>query len=478
MHCHASVAMTEKHFDQVVISSLRQYKTLIPYLVQSVPKGEWSNQEKKVVPLVRQIFKGHDGWEDAVSKLTADQKMMVYQNAGGVAAREGTRAHDFAEKILLGELKLTEIPKEFRDGVGLYTSHCQDIDSIDPSEEKYVEIQTPLFYDHKATGTADFFKPLENIVYNRDLKYGKGKFVSTERNPQLAIYSLSAIEWFERQDLFAFEPDTEVDMGIVQPRNREGEPIRSSVMTLHDLRQFGEEIGESAKAIYQGSTQFAASKEACQWCPVKEFCDHAWSDASEPIPGDDPLAFFENLETPQEIAGTVKAFDAMDPKQKGEAFNLHTLDTDTLVRIWANVKQIERFSKTIHDYLSFLVEGGLEHPDIKLCEGRAGNRFVKDEDSYIQFLEGVGFEEDEIYEKEPISLTKAEKMLGKAVNRKLKRNDEFDEELAIAFESLLDRAPGTPSVALASDKRPAITSKTDYFENLDEKELAEPEDIK
>ena len=483
--CHASVQLTQEHYLDVVVNSLRQYKQLIPYMVKEVPMKEWSKQERKVIPLVREIFKTAASvqstpaertvWHDEVKKLDAKTQKVIEQNAGSVAAREGTRAHDFAEAILIGKMKPEELPDEFYDGVMMYVEHCWDLHDRDPEDVERVELVIPIYYDHQSTCTSDYVKILGNRdrIIIRDLKYGKGKFVVAERNPQLATYAMSTVEYLEGEDEFAVHDGTMIDMGIVQPRNNEGDShIRTWVISYRDLKAFCAEIQDDVKQIFSGSMKFGPSQDVCRWCPVKELCEKSYYNVFEGIPGGARKAkeFFEALPNPKDHAKTIKAYDALPPAERAAAQGFDTMDIDELIALWKVRKDLARMADDLDDYLTFLVEGGLDHPDLKLVDGRAPNPYIADEEAFAAFLLDQGYKKEEIYKTEVVGITAARKLFGDRIKKLVRsvNSGEYDPELEKEFNSFLLRHRSTPSLALSSDKREEVKKKVDFFQNLDE----------
>jgi hypothetical protein len=489
MACHASVHLTEEHYLDVVVNSLRQYKKLLPYLVNEVPEEEWSQQERLVVPIVRDIFRkagSRQGtpeertvWHEEVKKLGPETQKMIEQNAGSIAAREGTRAHDFAEKILLGKMDPNDLPDEFFDGVMSYVDHCREISARDPDDVERIEFVIPIFYDKDSTCTSDFVKILgdRDRIVVRDLKYGKGKFVTAERNPQLATYARSTVENLEDQDEFDLHDGTIIDMGIVQPRNNEGEPgkendkyVRTWEVSYRELKAFTEEIRKDAKAIQSGSMKYGPSEDTCRWCPVKELCQKSYFVAFDAVPGGakEATSFFNALPDYSKHAKSVEKYQALPPTERAGIQGFDTMEIDELVTLWKARKSLVRMAEDLDDYLTFLVEGGLEHPELKLVEGRAPNPYIEDEEAFAAFLLDKGFPEEEIFQRKVVGITGARKLFGEKI-KPLARNKAsgvFDEKLKEEFESQLCRKSPSPSLALNSDKRKEVKKPIDFFQDL------------
>ena len=150
----------------------------------------------------------------------------VRKNDSSPDADEGTEAHDWAAKVLMGECTIDEVPETGMRGAGLrefvaiYVEHCMDqvgkaarssiagcIEDADigmdpPEHVFFVEEQVSLFYQPEQTGTADFLGIVTNggtveRFVGRDYKHGAGVLVTNDENTQLAIYIYSAIKLLE-----------------------------------------------------------------------------------------------------------------------------------------------------------------------------------------------------------------------------------------------------------------------------------------
>src|SRR5690606_11509192 len=100
-----------------------------------------------------------------------------------------------------------------------------------------------------------------------------GVLVDAKNNTQLAIYALSAINDKIDDGLIDPGPDTLVDIGIVQPRHHEDDPIRTWQISLKDLRDFCLDISDTADMIRRGvGTKFVPSDKGCKFCPAKGEC--------------------------------------------------------------------------------------------------------------------------------------------------------------------------------------------------------------
>lgn len=344
-------------------------------------------------------------------------------------ADEGTTAHNYCEAVLNGRMDIADVPEDFRPHVKFYVDHC--IQQDEGAAFTLVESKVPLFYSPEDTGTVDFAAVSLRRIVIRDLKYGVGVMVDAKENEQLGIYGLSLIEWLEAEGLISFDSDTEVDIGIVQPRYRGEDPIRTWVVTLQELRDFLAPVQEAADLILSGGpTVFAPSEDACRWCKAKGFCEarREWSLA--------PL----DAETLAAVPTLTKA-EAKLPVHQRVAIRLPG-DVD-LVALWANRSNITKLLDDVEEFLRATLP-----PGVKLVQGREGNRAWADEAAAEKLLSSK-LKLDERTTRKLISPTQAQELL---------QNFLDNEKFAAKFNALVVRPEGKPTLALEDDKRPAITN--------------------
>ena len=412
-------------------------------------------------------------------------------NDDSIYSIEGTQAHDYAEKVLTGVLDINDVPElssinnPMREPVRSYCYECQRIADETGGMEPFVEAKMPLFYNAAEHGTMDYAVVSQEMVRVRDYKHGAGVLVEIEENTQLAIYALSFMLWLEDEGLYAFDPDTVVEIGIVQPRHREWEPDNNWTLTFADLKAFcRDHIQKPHDIIDEGiETVFAPSAEVCRWCRMKAYCGARLHHMSQGLPlGDNrtEAEFLEGLPT-YDDRGSEGKFEKAHPEPE-ERLGIYTesygvLPIDQIVKIYSNRKGITAFLKDIELYLTRLGLSGTPAPGTKLVIGREGNSAWVNETEADRLLAAEGFDQDERLVVKVVSPTRAKELLGPKVDTKKKNNPLLDKTLAAELDSLITRSPGKKVIALESDKRPAVESNLDGFDDLDEvSETAEMED--
>jgi hypothetical protein len=349
-------------------------------------------------------------------------------------ADEGTKAHEYGEQVLRGQLALSDVPSDFRLPVGKYAAACQAL--ITPHSQVFIERSVPLFYnpeDPDARGTVDFAVVSDNAIHIRDYKHGEGVLVVSDYNMQLAIYAQSIIEDLTDAGLYDFSPSMQVTIHAIQPRHKEwvDEPW---VTTVGELWEFCyNEIVPPAKLILsEGKTSFNPSEDACRFCEAKGFCP-ARAQALNNLPSSiNPLEVFEDLTGP-------------DPM---------TLTEQQLLSIYENSKAVIAFIGDVEKYLFEMALSGKPLEGTKLVQGRMGNRKWGDDSLADSALAALGLGITDRYKQSLKSVTEIEKVIA-------------EKQIDADISGLVDRSPGKPVLALAGDKRPAIDSPVGMLENLD-----------
>jgi len=168
--------------------------------------------------------------------------------------------------------ELDEADHGMYENVMQYVEHClYEVAQFDSRPTIRVEQRLTLSSDMDMFGTADFLatglmngEPVGVIV---DLKYGKGKKVKTQDNPQLAYYAV-ALKLSSKKNI------KRIKVSIVQPRV--DEPIGSQWFDLDSLNDWqgkfilGAEdalwmLGKAKKPVYQEGSW-------CWFCPGKKAC--------------------------------------------------------------------------------------------------------------------------------------------------------------------------------------------------------------
>lgn len=335
-------------------------------------------------------------------------------------AEEGTQAHEVCETALRHKLKDWENGKPFN----LLTDwvHQPTLTEMVNAANQYVEFvylqwglylhQPEVFIEQEVDvsqwvpggfGTCDCLLIGDGILHIIDFKYGQGVPVSPERNPQLMYYALGAYALFD-----GIEEVSTVRLSIVQPRMQE-EP-QTWVVSLADLLTWAREVLQpAAEMAWKGKGEFCTGPH-CRFCKAHPAC-RAWKDKYGPLAGFEPYP---------------------EPA---------TLSDEELGEWLQKLEGLAAYARDLEEYAQQALMEGRALPGWKLVQGRSTRKWT-DQDAAFQQMQADGIDEAMLYTRTPISLTVAEKMIGK-------------KKFAETMSAFITKAPGTPKLAQASDPRPA-----------------------
>lgn len=335
-------------------------------------------------------------------------------------AAEGTRAHEVCEKALRYKLAKWEAGKPF-DLLSDWAQQSMPTEMFNAANQ-YVSFlheqwvgfscRPGVFIEQEVDvsrwvpggfGTCDCLMIGGGLLHIIDFKYGQGVPVSPVRNPQLMYYALGAYALFD-----GLESIDTVRMSIVQPRIQE-EP-ETWELPLSDLLSWAREVLQpAAEMAWRGEGAFCPG-EHCRFCKAHPGC-RGWQEKYGPLAGFEPL--------PQPAALT--------DEELGE---------------WLQkVEGLAAYARELEDYAQTALLEGRTPPGWKLVQGRSTRKWT-DQDAAFRQMEADGIDEAMLYTRTPISLTTAEKMLGK-------------KKFAEVMSAFITRAPGAPKLAKDSDPRPA-----------------------
>lgn len=460
-----------------------------------------------------------------------------YPDKSSDFAEEGTLAHALAANCLEeGTATLCDV-----GGIFCYTDHGVDktatitadmarevqkyLDEIRAAAdggELMVEQRLPIFSGNEA-GVPEQFGTSDVVIIHearrrlevRDLKYGRGVQVYAEKNPQLMLYALGALDEFGL--LYEFD---DVLMAIHQPRLNHSDEW---VCTVAELREFEKQAlaaGKLALAICENGTPKAREinlvpgDKQCQFCKAKGDCPALRDKVLATVAGDfaaidevtdvggTPPPVIETLKSGEIAVSITEAekiiaaahgvapkavdydrgydedrgpYDLSKPVQAHFVVKKPTirpaldepeqrtaqLDDDHLAICMDSVDLVEGWCKAVRAEVERRMLAGTPVPGWKLVTGKAGSRAWSDADEAAKLLKAMRLRDDVMYDFSLISPTSAEKLhaAGTIKPRQWAK-----------LQDLISRANGKPSVAPATDKRPAldIGKAEDQFESLDD----------
>lgn len=354
-------------------------------------------------------------------------------------------------------------------------------------------------------GTSDAVILAGDEIIIVDLKYGRGVQVYAEQNEQLLLYALAAYHEFSLLQDF-----TRVRMCVHQPRLNH---FDEWVCTVEELLAFEQRAIQAALKTLSivdncgGDLFLKPSEDACRFCKAKGVCPALRDQVLATVANDFqevviqdvcrevgkiPLPYVETLiglgkgeiaVTITEAERIIAAAHGVAPKAVDFAATDHSsapdhfvvkkptirpllenpepgigaADDGHLAVLMESVDLVEGWCKAVRAEVERrLLAGGIV-PGYKLVQGRQGNRAFADETAAEALMKTFRLKREEMYDFVLISPTSAEKLAADGVIGKKQWHK---------LQEMIRRSDGKPSVAPASDKRPAlITGKVeDDFE--------------
>ena len=331
----------------------------------------------------------------------------AYKNEGTDYTREGTLAHEVAEKV-------ARVPQRYWDewpeGVTVEMIECAK-GYADYIQEQIKDDSAVVLLEQRVDfspwvpdgfGTADCIIIQGTTMDVIDYKFGKGVAVSAKDNPQMELYGLGALNDFG----FAYDVKT-VRLHIYQPRLNNISVDEVTVIELLDW---------AAKTVKPTAAKAAKGKgdynpgEHCRFCPHAGKCRALTKVCTEHFT----------------THGLKASVPVLAPWEVAEV-----LQMESLVTLW--LKRVREQA------LSTMLEGG-EIPGYKVVAGR-GSRGWADDLEVVALLKANGLTLDEITETKLLSVAAMEKALGK-------------KKVAELVGGQILSHQGAPTVAPESDKRP------------------------
>lgn len=289
------------------------------------------------------------------------------------AADEGTQAHEYAARILMGES--VELPTDdLREHVPTYVRFCRDESTPDSTVLVEMSLTTGLQHiDPHLGGTADFVRycPTRKDLLVADFKYGRGVFVEVANNPQLLLYALGALYHFAKHTIKT------VTLAVVQPRAEGADgPVRTWTAPVEVLFDFMADVRAAAAKSREAVPTYNPGEKQCRWCPAKIICPALEANTHALVAADF-----------QSVAG-------------GDAGALRNL-LDMIPAVEARIK-------ALRDHAYAEIAHGRPVPGYKLVAKRATRKWV-DEDAaakkLVVELGGIAFEKPVL--KSPAQVEKA-----------------------------------------------------------------------
>ena len=347
-----------------------------------------------------------------------------YPDQSSTYAQEGTDCHELCaylvEKALGRDVadpteNLTYYNAEMQNCAEEYCSYV--LEQLEAAKEYCADpmifIEQKLDFSRwveNGFGTGDCVIVADNVLQIIDYKHGLGVLVDAEENSQMMCYALGAIDSFD--GIYDIE---QIKMTIFQPRR---DNISTWSCSKKDLLAWAEGILKPTAALaYEGKGEFKAG-DHCTFCKAKATCRKRAE---------------YNLELAQ--------YDFAMPD---------TLSEMEIAAILPKIDQLVSWGSDLKDYALVQAQSGTHYDGWKVVEGRS-NRKYTDEAVVAETVTAAGYDP---YEKKLLGITAMSALLGKK---------KFEDMLG----SLIYKPPGKPALVPESDKRPALnTAADDFNENI------------
>lgn len=357
---------------------------------------------------------GSHRWMECIASARLEE---LFPDVDTIFSQEGTRAHEIAEEYLSYFALLEEpvnltfdsyedrvIAEELEPYLEFIYTHFNGIKEA--HKDAIILLEQRLDYSNYVPdgfGTGDVVIIYGDTIEIIDLKFGKGVRVDADKNTQLMLYALGAYNIY--QDIYDF---TGIIMRIAQPRL---EHLSTFYLPVMDLIEWAEEeVKQKAHDAFHDKGSFTPG-EHCRFCKASGMCK-------------------ARMEETMELAELVKQenADLMSPEDMAKVLDISD--------------KLTSFVKAVNDRAISLLLEGVSIPGYKVVEGRS-IRKVTDQDGLVKAITEEGFNENMLFERKLLGISKLQSLVGKS---------RFD-SLA---EPYLTKPTGAPTLAPESDKRPSI----------------------
>ncbi|MFA5898844.1 MAG: DUF2800 domain-containing protein [Hyphomicrobium sp.] len=366
---------------------------------------------------------------ERVLNCTASVELCArYENVETEFAAEGTACHEAIDLILMGKTRKDTdvIGVAFNKNTVVMTEelfHEAIVPALDMFDALDRELGGIEFFNEQrvvfpgienAFGTADIVGTSRDRTIVWDWKFGRGKAVYAEANPQLLYYAYAAAHTAPTNKFFA--PDKPIEVFIAQPRTNDGEPFTRWMTGMVQLEAFALELRQAVEIAFTTEATFNLGPW-CQFCNAKRGC---------------PL-----------YTNKVQEVGLLTREQLEAELEKWLPYADTMIA----------WGKDVKDAAHKLLEQGGRVPGWKLVNGRQTRNWV-DEDRALKHFARMGLPAAERHVKKIISPKQAEDRL-KAAG--------LPAELP---KALVDSRPSGTTLAPESDKRPAVAIAPDALKLL------------
>ncbi len=323
----------------------------------------------------------------------------------------------------------------------------------------YIEQRVPIGHitgEEGAGGTSDVVMAATKLLTTIDLKLGRVKvmaydvitpagvdIITNEPTPevlrmnlQLALYLLGSLKKYPGDY-------THVKAVIVQPHLHH---VSEYSCTVEELLALGEWIKERAEAT-RTARVFAPSEDNCHYCKAKLTCK-----AREDAVLSTALVGFDDIDDASPAPIRINHLGSL-------------YDKVGMIQDWCK-DVVKRVFSELSLGQPVMRNDGLQY---KLVAGKKGDRKFDDEEVVEQMFKSMRLKQDEMYTRKLITPTAAEKLAQPTKQgRKVIAPPILTEIQWAKLEAHITQSPGSPTVALETDPRPAIVISNPEFEDVPE----------
>lgn len=353
------------------------------------------------------------------------------QDVSSDYAEEGTMLHEVTEKsiphggaisqVLIDQYKLeggqvNAVNDILNFVVALKMTHTgayQEFIESHVTLAGYSPVTGCMGLEHVA-GTLDYCLvfPQEKTLYVIDWKYGVMEVLPD--SPQLKAYALGALDTIGGHDYYYNSVlYNKVVLAIGQPRTFDGDPFKTIETTPIELKDWLDEtLVPVINNVENKDTTLNPSKEACQWCLVKNTCKARREMASM-------------------TAEAVFACHAKLP---------HNTDQDEIRSILERAADLRQYLSDIESHVANQIRNGIEFPGYKIVAGRSLRKW-EDEKAMLAYTQTLGYSIQDMSISKVMSPAQATKKVGKTV------------AASFPFQALIIKPEGKSTLVKESDKR-------------------------
>nr|WP_319488501.1 DUF2800 domain-containing protein [uncultured Caproiciproducens sp.] len=304
---------------------------------------------------------------------------------------------------------------EMQQHTDAYLDYITGVTMAYPSRP-YVTAEKRLDYSNYAPegfGTGDCIIIGGDTLHVIDFKYGKGVPVSSEENPQMMLYALGAIDFYN-----IIYDIKQIVLTIVQPRL---DSISEWTIERDKLLDWGVfTVRPVAQTAFNGEGDYCPG-DWCRFCRAKAQC-RARADTNT------ALEDFKGIAAPS--------------KAESGKFPLPPLLSNTEVgEVLQKAIDLEKWASDLKEYALSAILAGEDVQGWKAVEG-VSRRSWDDQETAFSDIKAAGIDEAMLYERKPVTAPALEKALGKKL---------FTEVVGAHIVA----PPGKPTLVPETDKREA-----------------------